>query len=426
MVQTTLSTGTCLGVHMNKHFVIAIHTFNSEDNVLRLLRSIQNNPELCRNQILIIDDSTAPASVAGNRKAAASLDLHTTVLSRSEWEIVKNKWVEENSLSPESADLLASLALGEDGWNVHNARNISMLAAASLIPEVSYSFNLDDDIVIPPDFSLANIATGNLTCVKIRGCPDFSRLEWIGVYLRHLCEGTQVYPARGREGYVERVIQTVPSDMLAAILRKYTDFVVPSPLTERTPWFPQREEYYGASFISNLGRIGDVAFPAWFDNDWFYFRHRRGDGKIRFEDQYVIHESKPKCILSRKWLELEEDGKITNSIFDLPHVTSEHFREAINYRLEIISDGISLAIRLLDQPLGKELNQQLTTVLNSLFLLHEHVSNQRLDQHLADIKDFQERSRNWKKLVNELGLAQASEWIPRTPADVNACLAPVS
>ncbi len=412
---------------MNEHFVIAIHTFNSEDNVLRLLQSIQNNPELCRNQILIIDDSTAPASVAGNRKAAASLDLHTTVLSRSEWEIVKNKWVEENSLSPESMDLLASLALGEEGWNVPNARNISMLAAASLIPGVFYSFNLDDDIVIPPDFSLANIATGNLTCVRIRGCPDFSRLEWIGVYLRHLCKGTQVYSAHGREGYVERVVQTVPSDALAAILRKYTDFVVPPPFTETTPWFPQREEYYGASFISNLGRISEVAFPDWFDNDWFYFRHRRGDGKIRFEDQYVIHESKRKCILNRKWLEFEEDGKITNSIFDLPHVTDEHFRQAVNYRLEIISDGISLVIRLLDKLDSKELKQQLTEVLHSLSLLHEHVSNQRLDQHLAHIKDFQQRSRNWKALVNELGLAEAPESLPRTPADaVSVCLVPVS
>jgi len=404
---------------MNEHFVIVIHTFNSEDNLRRLLESIQNNPELCRTQVLIVDDSTATSSVVTNRKTADSLDLYTTIVSRSEWEILKSKWFEEYSFSPAAADLLASLTLGEEGWNVHNARNISMLLAASLFHGVFYAFNLDDDIVIPPDFSLDNIGTGNLSCVKIRGCPDFSRLEWIGVYLRHLCKGFQISPAHRRKGYIERVVQTLPSDALAAILKKYTDFVV-LPSLGKTTWFPQREEYYGACFISNLGRIGDVAFPAWFDNDWFYFQHRRGEGRVRFEDRYVIHESKQKCILSRKWLEFEEDGKITNAIFDLPIVTSEDFQHVINYRLELISDDTSLTTSLLDKVQSKELSQQLTNVLNSLRLLHEHVVSQELDHHLADIDDFQVRSGNWKELVNQLGLGQVPVSIPRVPSGLVA------
>jgi len=300
-------------------------------------------------------------------------------------------------------DWLFELELGQDGWSVHNARNIGLIAARALFPEYGSILHLDSDIEIPEAFELDEIPTVGLTCLQIDGCPDLSRLEWIALLTFSLARKYFLTHSSHGQQYSLQIASQLPPAHIETILDEFTD--VPTMRSGSTEGsilsFPTREEYHGACFIGSRQLLERCPFPQWFDNDWFVFQELRSPGaRVEFLPQRVTHRSARKKVFDRSWLLQEENGKILNClhkrIVQGKSTADECVESAMHERVAIIEGLLELARRIREVPLTAPEHASIYCAIIALEQLLVDIRNINTDELLHYLRSFYTLRNSWQ------------------------------
>ncbi|NMB82714.1 MAG: hypothetical protein GYA14_12945 [Ignavibacteria bacterium] len=398
---------------MINKYLIVIHTFNNPKLFLRLLSSINANKETRNNPILILDDSNRNCFSEMN---LALLNQYPDILkfyvNKSIWHQIKNEWISPQIENVKIERYLNTIDLGKIGWNIYNARNIGLILSTIFLNNTSFSLSLDQDIIIDNKFSLHNVDNLLLTCTNIRGCPDLSRLEWIGLFLGYLCNMTNFSFTRVFDDYVNKLFWSLPTEHIGIILSRYTQFPILSfcqeKETTKTMTFPPREEYYGASFILSNSAINLYPFSNWYDNDWLFFKSIRGNlHDLHFYQSYVDHEQEKKEINSIKWLEFEETGKILNEIYyelvSRKMLTDNAYENIVNRRINIIENEIRYCKLILkDGSVDERLLTIINQILSNLQMLKVYVRKLNKTYLESQAKSFIYQIALWRELIYKI------------------------
>lgn len=388
------------------YLIIIIHAYQNPDDLRRCLKSLNDTLYMKTNDVLIVDNSFEEWAKKANSEIAGQFkNFNINYLGQAEWEL----FVSSSALiTQQEKNVLSASVLGEKGWSTHHSRNVGMMYAYHMYPDAKYSFNLDQDIILPRDIKIDMMSGDILGCTQISGCPDLSRLEWIGFYQIYLTKILNVPLQRYAADYAWRMAHENEFSVVENIVNTYTDFkteaLLPGSL-DQVINFVQREEYYGACYVSLTGNAKTMV-PKWYDNDWFFFRQtRQNKDVVKFLPACVHHASVRKTINNKYGYEVEEYGKIVNDIFDMIAENGEFqqdmFEQAIAKRLVIIDGELEINKRLRDADTSRKYAVCLDDIRSHIIHLKEYVVSLRADEILKDISAYSDVAGFWKSAVSE-------------------------
>jgi hypothetical protein len=383
---------------MDKKFVVFIQTFESPDSLELCLRSV----ELQRNRSLalvyVIDDSYSTNKQIENLAVVNSFGTwakgqNLSYVNRERWE--ERKRLILSAAHEEFHELIHGLQLGEKGWNVGNARNISHLIFSARKNTNEQFISLDSDMRIDEKLFTQHFCNEPRS-PKIVGCPDLSRLEWISFLTATLAAKHSLH-FNSHSWYVERLRKLYNHEECLAIASHFSDLQnLDTKLPEKC--FPQREEYYGGAYIASAENLRHAYVAPWYDNDWRFFQMTRDrQSTVEHLGFSVYHSGAKKNVLSRSKLLHEEIGKILNHA---------HTEISTSSRLKVIETNLRKRIEIVEyeasilKRVSKSSEQTVvTSYLDSLSEDLQHLDSSALEE---DLSIFMKNNTLWEKMLGAI------------------------
>jgi hypothetical protein len=184
------------------------------------------------------------------------------------------------------------------------------------------------------------------------------------------------------------------------LLKRFTDLLPDDPTRvakQNVAKIPQREEYYGASYLLSVDRFWQSPFPSWFDNDWSFFSSvRMNEEFVEFLPVRVEHAASRKIILCQECLRHEEYGKL------LHHASNNgdahrSCNKARRFRLMEVH-RITLLAKEVSTGMERSNSEGIDNVLQSLDDLHNYIDGLSIDGPERALIDYAEDVTDWRQL----------------------------
>lgn len=280
--------------------VVVVLTKDSPEQLVRLLQSINNNYLIGKLPILVIDDSAHKTNRDKNLQIINRWSrLTVRRVTNSEWSEVKAKW--------NKYEFLDVMTLGQRDFNTYNTMNIGVLMVKLIYPSAGHVLWLDGDMVVPADFKLPATSGLDLVGIPVRGSPDFSRLQWLYLYVSLVTKNKYV----GRDYYTKHFFDTVRKSDLRLLLEEYTDLIALE--SHRYSGdvlqikFPVRLVNTN-SMITSIKVCRRAPFPPWWGQQFAWYGYVK-PGQDKQMHKYLIHAAKRKKILD-PIMQYEETGSM--------------------------------------------------------------------------------------------------------------------
>lgn len=389
---------------------LVVCTKNAPEQLQRLLASARQTGRGPAPPVVVIDDSSSPEARALNRRAAESLPGGRALyVDAAAWEEMAAESVLPRLRRPEHAALVGAMRLGVPEWNTENARNIGQLVSVVFLKGHAAALNLDGDMVLPRDFFPLRVGRDRpLRGIRITGCPDYSRFEWLQHYARTVAMRYLPHAPSRHTLYVEAVMGGMSRAQAALMLSRYSDFEVTADADDSPNGlfrFPQRREFIsGGAYLSSIANASVSMFPGWYDEDWFWVDavQRATGGAAPFLDAEMSHEPGRKRVLLREFMEFEERGRILTAVVREaggPSVTAARVGEALRRRAAFVADELDFVRRLAGVRLEPAEREQVEAVLARLRQLIELLAAESPEAYVAQIAAFARQNRLWSEVV---------------------------
>lgn len=329
--------------------ITSIHIHNNNKKFKRLLKSIVKNKNLqINNKLIVVDGSSHKNKCENNEKICDEFSQKQNLLyiNQDKWDKIRYFLANKTTLDVRFIRLLYSINLNKNEWNTPEARNVSSVVTLLVSSINDIVLKLDDDMIVTQDLRIPeNIS--KLIGIKITGCPDFSRLEWIQLYSKSLLKLKAKQKNKNGYEYIDKFAQEWKDEEIFSLINQYTNLITPliwkinkniHPLI-----FSQRDELSGGAYLTIVHYLTRAMFPPWYEEDWFWFKSVRKNLDISFVSSGIIHKASKKTILNMSALKKEELGKIlTLPLRYTNKLTVEIINEYIHYRIGIMEKYIYL------------------------------------------------------------------------------------
>ena len=366
--------------------LLVVHTKNNFSNVNAFVQSV--NEMISGNiSLLVVDDSSENQSIKANS------ELHFTLgkkihIHKHNWQLLRDQLRSVPELKSH-ARFIDSLELGTKKWNTGNARSIGYIIASMLRPEKIFFF--DDDMIFDRELDMETLPESSLLAFKLKGSPDFSRLEWIQLFIK-----TQDSNAKILSSYVEKVFQKCGASQSQQLLLMFTDLSRGETEGEQI-LCPAREEMSGGSYgiISSL--LAEAHFPNCYEEDWIWFHEIKTSG---FEETYinyhVVHDAGIKHILDQDALLREEIGKIQNEVIRIYKEPSPKNIQKILFSRKETLEKILLKLESLEK------NTQVNDIIQKLRDLTTKLDLIDCDRLSGKLHAYYEKNKEWRQIITAL------------------------
>ncbi len=268
-------------------------------------------------------------------------------------------------------------SLWRKDWNTGNVRAITHIVQNTLRNMKLQVIHFDDDVVIEPHMDIntyiAKLTEDNVIAMNFKWCPDLSKIERLGVYLK---QNSKMLP--DNVGYSHSLCNMVGVPQLLQKCKTYTDMpieMINAPRALLDVHNPTREELSWAAYLQNNIPNHNFLVPNRFDEDWYIGGKLRDIYKMKLLclDAPIQHAASRKSLIIKDHEIAHEYGKIlTEAILELHNIFDEKaivriVRNIIKRRKE----KIKMYLHVLSTLHGSEYNKQVTRWLLAVYKLYQ-------------------------------------------------------
>ena len=411
----------------NISFAIIIHTKNRSWTFRKTIESISRFYSKDDSvTVIVVDDSSCKISQAENKKILLESNLLKV------WYVDSDRWQEVKRLAAfyffeDENALLDKISLGEPAWNTHNTRNIGkLLLVSTKIADISLF--LDDDMVLlkklklPFDFDKSQVPVWGL---KLSGCPDLTRLEWVQLYLashqKHLYIPNKTDKTLDAE-YIDCLISELSMEKIYELVIQYTDFSINNKATTKktlinSDKLPQRLRISGGAYICRVDDADVSSFPMWYNEDWNWFdmiiRKYNRDQQFNFKlanpvflDDYIVHNADKKKVLDLDLMLFEEHGKIclklSKCLAENLELKEEDYSMILQERVEELNSILNQINLLTNNSITKNHDYEIKKIFQVINLTLEKLLNQDKQLYKNALTNFSQSNLIWQFITDKL------------------------
>ncbi len=392
---------------LKEKLLISIITKNDSSKLDRLLDSIFRHPVLNQMQIFILDSSSDKQYILSNQQILNKYPTLTIkIVNKFDWETVKTAFTQSLNSSSDFT-LLQSFKIGAENYNCPDNRNVQIFLLLYYYPHKKHVLFLDDDMLVTEKFSLSKYHLRDLVGLKIIGCPDFSRIQWIRFYLLYLSKKHNIKLRLQKRNLTDNTFCSITLLKTAFLIKNYTDLyvaddhhLVSTPLTFHTRGFDT------GSFICNSKYFNKIMYPLVFPEQmiWLNILIKRGV-RLTLSKQKIIHASSKKSVLQFDTLKYELEGIVIQEFFlsKLP-LTETNMQKARNNLIKDVSLYLGIGKKIYSKynPSQKFEKDQLITLLECLLKVKTYLLEQKIDQYLSISSEYIQNNIKWRKIAKLL------------------------